>query len=109
MRIIAEAAKNFITYDKITTEQALRNAKELAFAAKEAKADSVKFQCHVFEDEQHKRSETRYDWIKLNEWLTPLNDFWNPLKKYCDEIGIEFMVTPMSKLAAQKIESLVEI
>lgn len=105
---VAEAGKNFITSDKITVKEALKNAKKLALVAKQAKADCVKYQCHVAEDELKKRHPKRHEWIQLNEILTSYRDFWLPLKEYCDEIGIEFMATPMSRLAAEKIEPLVK-
>jgi len=109
MRIIAEAAKNFITNDKITTPEALENAKLLVDVAVEAKSDYVKFQAHVAQDELVKRHIDRHLWIKLNEALTPLRDFWEPLKKYTDKVGVKLMITPMSKMAAIKIEDLVEV
>lgn len=93
----------------MTVQNALANAKLLARMAKDAGADAVKYQTHVFEDEQYKRSEARYEWIKLNESLTPLEEFWKPLKAFCDEIGVLFMTTPMSRLAAEKINELVTI
>jgi sialic acid synthase SpsE len=111
---VAEAGKNFIDVEWKGTaiphpvEYYLENAKKLALAAKEAGADAVKFQTHVFDDEQHLRSEARYEWIQFNESITPYHEFWKPLRAYCDEIGIEFMTTPMSKLAAQKVEDLVK-
>ena len=107
--VIAEAGKNFIITEKPTTEQCLNEAKNLARLAKGAGADAVKFQTHVFEDEQHKRDPSRHEWIKLNESLTPYEEFWKPLKEYCDSIGILFMTTPMSFLAAKKIADLVTV
>lgn len=107
--VIAEAGKNFIVTDKPTTEQCLDEAKNLARLAKLAGADAVKFQTHVFEDEQHKRDPSRHEWIKLNESLTPHEEFWKPLKEYCNSIGILFMTTPMSKMAAEKINDLVTV
>jgi sialic acid synthase SpsE len=106
--IIAEAGKNFIYKDPITIREALERAKALALRAKECGASAVKYQTHVFLDEQNKRSSKRNAWIIKNETLTPLDLFWIPLKEYCDEIGIEFMTTPMSMMAAVKINSLVK-
>ncbi len=105
--VICEAGKNWLTDENISSYDAYGNAKELASAAKECGADAVKFQCHVAEDEVRKRHPKRHDWIRLNEQLTPYKGFWEPLKAHCDYIGIEFMVTPMSKMAAQKMDPFV--
>jgi len=107
--LIAEAGKNFIdTQEEQSVQTYLENAKRLVLAAKAAGADAIKFQTHVFEDEQNKRSKSRYDWIRRNEQATPYNEFWKPLKEYCDAMGIEFMTTPMSTLAAKKVNDLVK-
>ena len=107
--IIAEAGKNFIncTCGGHSASFSLENAKDLALAAKKSGADVVKFQTHVFEDEQKKRDKSRHAWIVRNESVTPYDGFWKPLKQYCDEIGIEFLTTPMSKMAAIKVNDLV--
>ena len=107
--VIAEAGKNFIITEKPTTEQCLDEAKNLARLAKRAGADAIKFQTHVFEDEQNKRDPSRHEWIKLNESLTPFEEFWKPLKACCDELGILFMTTPMSHMAARKVNNLVTV
>src|SRR3990167_1703174 len=101
MFIIAEASKNWLIRENLPTSEALSNAKRLARVAKGAGADCVKFQCHVSEDELPKRHPKRHSWIKLNEALTPLRGFWEPLANYCHEIQIEFLITPMSVLAAE--------
>lgn len=107
---IAEAGKNFIDHDwkqvAFTIPYYAERAISLIKAAKEAGADAVKFQTHVFEDEQHLRGESRYDWIKFNESITPVS-FWKELKMQCDHYGIEFMTTPMSKMAAEKVNEFV--
>jgi sialic acid synthase SpsE len=108
-KISAEAGKNFIINDHPTIAQCLDEAKNLARVAKESGADAVKFQTHVFDDEQNKRAPVRYEWITLNESVTPYDEFWLPLKKYCDEIGITFMTTPMSRDAAIKVNDLVTV
>jgi len=66
----------------------------------------VKFQCHVYKDEHKKRSKKRHAWIKRNEKSTPLW-FWRYLKKYCDAQKVELLITPMSTMAARKINHLV--
>jgi sialic acid synthase SpsE len=111
MQIIAECGKNFIDNnwqeENKGTFYYLQNAKKLAREAKKAGADIVKFQTHCFEDEQYKRSKERHEWIKFNEIITPYFEFWKPLKEYCDELGIEFLITSMSKSAAIKINDFV--
>ena len=105
--VVAEIGKNWITKPDITQEEALENAKLLALQAKESMADTVKTQCHVLGDEQNKRSESRHDWIRQNEFLTPF-EFYKELKDYVESLGLKFLVTPFSKLAAMKIDSLVD-
>src|SRR3990167_9849340 len=108
VQVICEASKNFINREGMTVPEALENAKKLAWYAKDCGGDIFKTQCHVLEDEAKKRHTKRRSWIKLNEALTPFDTFWKPLKEYCDEIGIEMLVTPMSLLAAIKVNSLVK-
>lgn len=116
--IIAEIGKNFIQSKKERPiSEYLKNAKELVDAAKDADCDAVKFQTHNVFDEQaninitspHFKGSDRYSWVSRNTVSTPLNEFWEPLKKYCDEKDILFFTTPMSRMAAEKIESLVSL
>lgn len=107
IEIIAEFSKNQIIEENITVEECLANAKKLALEAKKAGADVGKWQCHVFEDEKEFRNEKRWDWIKLNERLTPYFGFWKPLCEFQEEIGLDFLVTPMSKSAAIKVNDFV--
>lgn len=113
--IIAEIGKNFIqTKEDKPVSEYLDNAEALAQAAQEAGADAVKFQTHWAEDEQlpikvispHFRGADRYSWVKRNTEATPLNEFWKPLKFYCDELGILFFSTPMSRGAAEILEKV---
>ncbi|MBI2055588.1 MAG: N-acetylneuraminate synthase family protein [Candidatus Sungbacteria bacterium] len=115
MFVVAEVGKNFInTAEERPVEEYLANAKALVKAAKEAGADAVKFQTHTVDDEQlnveivspHFKGADRHSWILRNERSTPFDDFWRPLKQYCDEIGIVFFSTPMSRGAAQKLQAL---
>ncbi|MDZ4299602.1 MAG: N-acetylneuraminate synthase family protein, partial [Candidatus Sungbacteria bacterium] len=110
--IIAEVGKNFIqTEEERPVAEYLENAKVLARAAKLAGADAVKFQTHTVEDEQlninvispHFKGADRYSWVTRNTNATPFDGFWKPLKTYCDEVGIIFFSTPMSRGAAQKL------
>lgn len=110
--VIAEAGKNFIYKNPlfgITTEECLERAKELVDKAKELDVSAIKFQTHVFEDEKEMRDESRFSWIQTNEELTPYDKFWKPLKEHCDTKGILFMTTPMSRLAAEKVNDLVKV
>jgi sialic acid synthase SpsE len=112
--IIAEAGKNFIqTEEEKSVEEYLKNAKELVRLAKKAGADAVKFQTHNTEDEQldvkvvaPHFSEERYKWVTRNTKTTPINEFWKPLKQYCDELGIIFFSTPMSRGAAKILDEV---
>lgn len=113
--VIAEIGKNFIqTEEEKSTAEYLENAKKLVLAAKEAGADAVKFQTHEVEDEQlnidivspHFKGSDRYSWVTRNTKATPLEDFWKPLKEYCDEKGIIFFSTAMSRKAAQKLNQV---
>ena len=113
--VVAEIGKNFIqTPEERPVEEYLENAKALVKAAHDAGADAVKFQTHNVEDEQlditvvspHFKGADRYAWVTRNTNATPLDAFWRPLKAYCDEIGIIFHSTPMSRGAAKKLNEL---
>lgn len=116
--VIAEIGKNFIeTEADRPVAEYLANAKKLVRAAKEAGADAVKFQTHSVEDEQlnievispHFRGADRYGWVKRNTEATPVKTFWKPLKRYCDELGIIFFSTPMSRGAARLLHKEVGV
>ena len=113
--VIAEIGKNFIqTQEERPVAEYLENAKALVKAAKDAGADAVKFQTHNVEDEQlnihvvspHFKGADRYSWLTRNTNATPLDAFWKPLKAYCDEAGITFFSTPMSRGAAKKLSEV---
>ena len=115
--VVAEVGKGFIqTEADQAVETYLQNAKELARLAKEAGADAVKFQTHTVEDEQantnvvapHFKGADRYNWVKRNTEATPAW-FWQELKKYCDDIGILFFSTPMTRGAAQLLNDNVGV
>jgi len=108
--IIAEAGKNFMhTEEGRPVAEYLVNAKQLVDEAVAGGAHAIKFQTHVVEDEQldmdvtspHFKGSDRYAWVTRNTEATPLEAFWKPLKAYCDEKGIIFMSTPMSRKAAE--------
>jgi len=111
---IAEIGKNFIqTKEEQSREQYLKNAKELILKAKEAGADAVKFQTHNVEDEQidlrvvspHFSGADRYSWVKRNNEITT-REFWQEIKSYCQEQGVTFFSTPMSRGAAMLLEGI---
>ncbi len=113
--IIAEIGKNFIqTEDDRSVEEYLENAKVLVDEAKKAGCDAVKFQTHELEDEilnvdivsPHFKARDRVSWITRNMNATPLEKFWKPLKRHCDEKEIIFFSTPMSRKAARKLEQV---
>lgn len=115
--IIAELGKNFIqTKEEKSRAEYLANAKALIKAAKEAGADAVKFQTHNVEDEQlnieivspHFSGSDRYNWVKRNNEITTV-EFWQELKRYCDELGIIFFSTPMSRGAAKILEEDIQV
>lgn len=112
---IAEIGKNFIQMEEDRPiAEYLDNAKRLVDAAKESGANAVKFQTHELEDEvlnidftsPHFKAKDRYSWVKRNTNATPLEGFWKPLKVYCDEKGIIFFSTPMSRKAAVKLNEV---
>lgn len=112
--VVAEIGKGFIqSKEDKTPEEYLRNAKELVKLAKQAGATAVKFQIHNVEDEQlnieisspHFVGSGRYSWVKRNTIATPFW-FWQELKRYCEDLGILFFATPMSRGAARILEKL---
>ena len=112
--MIAEIGKNFIqTLEDRPVEEYLQNAKDLVDAATSVGADAVKFQTHELEDEfinvdvisPHFKGSDRYSWIKRNMEATPLL-FWREIKQHCDNRGIVFFSTPMSRKAAMKLEEV---
>lgn len=111
VEIIAEAGKNFVTTkEEQSLEVLMEEAKKLIRAAKEAGADTIKWQAHA-NDEIHPDAklisphfdQDRYEWVKRNTY--PFS-FWVELKKYCEVVDIEFLATPMSKGAAILLEKL---
>ena len=113
--IIAEAGKNFMhTEEERPVAEYLENAKQLVDEAIKGGADAIKFQTHQVEDEQlnldvtspHFKGSDRYSWVTRNTNSTPKNEFWKPLKAYCDEKGIIFMSTPMSRNAARVLDEV---
>ncbi|TSC82972.1 MAG: hypothetical protein G01um101419_374 [Parcubacteria group bacterium Gr01-1014_19] len=118
--IIAEIGKNFIqTEEPQSVETYLKNARQLVDEAVAAGADAVKIQTHNVEDEilnisfvsphfPNWKSGDRYGWVKRNTLGTPVKEFLLPLKKYCEEKGIFFFSTPMSRGAAKILHEEVD-
>lgn len=113
--VIAEAGKNFIqSQDERPVAEYLKNAIQLVDEAAEAGADAIKFQTHNVDDEQlninivspHFKGSDRYSWVSRNTNSTPIEEFWKPLKKRCEEKGIIFFSTPMSRGAAIKLDQV---
>ncbi len=112
--IVAEIGKNFIQEEEVLDPKIyLKRSKKLIRLAKEAGADAVKFQTHQVDDEQadigvtspHFKGSDRYKWVKRNTEATP-KWFWEELKTYCEETGILFHSTPMSRGSARLLESI---
>ena len=101
--IIAEACDNHMG--------SFEMAKALARGAKNAGCDAVKFQHHLPSEEMLKESkmtdnfdEHLFDFLVQNALTIQEH---NKLKKFCDDIGIMYLCTPFSYLAAQQISELV--
>ena len=97
VQFVAEIGKNFIdTEEEQSVAVNLKKAKDLVDAAKNSGANAVKFQTHIVDDEllrldftsPHFRLTDRYSWVSRNQRATPLEDFWIPIKQFCDELGI---------------------
>ena len=88
----------------------LEVAREMSLRAKLSGADAIKFQHHLPDEEMLKNihlsdnfEEPLYDFLLKNALKI---DDHIALKSFCDEIGIIFFSTPMSKKAAQKLNEL---
>jgi sialic acid synthase SpsE len=95
----------------INHEGSFKKAKQLIDAALEARADCVKFQCHITEEEMvptdmkpGKISKERlWDIIKRCE-LSEKEEIL--LKQYCDKKGILYLSTPFSRQAADRLNAM---
>ena len=97
--VIAEACDNHMGD--------LAVAKEMALRAKLAGADAVKYQHHLPEEEMlpdtpmsKNMAEPLFDFLKKHALSL---DQHRELKRYCDEVGIEYMCTPFSYKAAEEL------
>lgn len=101
--IIAEAGINH--------EGDFEKAIQLIDMAKETGADCIKFQCHITEKEMIPTDmkpgdiseESLWDIIKRCE-LTEEEE--NNLKEYCEKVGIQYLSTPFSREAADRLERI---
>jgi sialic acid synthase SpsE len=100
--IIAEACDNHFGDIKI--------AKEMALLSKLSGADAVKFQHHIPDEEMLRDipmssnfTEPLYDF--LQKYALSLDDH-KELYNYCNSIGIEYLCTPFSYLAAKQINKI---
>ena len=112
IQIICEIGKSFvISKEEEPLEILLNRAKVLVEEAVKSGAKIVKFQCHFYEDEVQPDTkiksphfdQDRYEWVKRNTY--PVS-FWMELKQYCDELGVEFLCTPMSKGSAILLDNI---
>lgn len=89
----------------------LGNAKKLAYAAKMAGANTVKFQMHIAEEEtllsakspSYFKDETRFEYFKRTAFSFSQ---WAELIKYCKKINISFLCSPFSIEAINLLEKL---
>ena len=108
--IIAEAGVNH--------EGDIEIAKRLIREAKEGGADAIKFQTYKAETIASKHSPAYWDTSKeptksQYELFQKYDKFWKDefveLKKYCDEVGIEFLSTPFDIESANFLNKLMPV
>lgn len=108
--IIAEAGVNH--------EGSMDIAKRLIDEAKEGGADAIKFQTYKADTLASKDSPAYWDTSKepINsqyELFSKHDKFWKPemtaLKKYCDQVGVEFMSTPFDIASADFLNDLMNV
>jgi len=80
----------------------LEIAKSMAYEAKKAGANCIKFQHHIVNEEMlHDGFEATYDCIEKTSLTISEH---KELKEYCDNIGITYLCTPFSYKAACELE-----
>lgn len=108
--IIAEAGVNH--------EGSMEIAKRLVDEAKEGGADAIKFQTYKADTLASKDSPAYWDTNKeptksQHELFSKYDKFWKTemqiLKKYCDEVGIEFLSTPFDKESACFLNEMMDV
>ena len=103
--VIAEACINH--------EGDIKIAKEMVFHARAAGVDAIKFQLHVLDDEMLR------DAPKSDNFDEPLFDTLEKtnlsieehleLKELCENIGIDYMCTPFSKVSADQLNDFIGV
>ena len=96
--VIAEAGAN---HDR-NFDQALK----LIDAAKDSGADACKFQTYSSETLYVKNTPDFAGYVNINKLIKDIElprEWQKDLKKYCDEVGIEFMSTPFDEQAVQEL------
>lgn len=108
--MIAEAGVNH--------EGSMELAKRLIDEAKEGGADAIKFQTYKADTIASKDSPSYWDTTKeptksQHELFQKYDKFWKTefeeLKKYCDQVGIEFMSTPFDVESAKFLNDLMDV
>lgn len=108
--VIAEAGVNH--------EGNMDIAKRLVDEAKEGGADAIKFQTYKADTIASKDSPAYWDITKeptlsQHELFSKHDKFWKnemeELKKYCDEVGIEFMSTPFDIESATFLNEMMDV
>jgi len=74
---------------------------------------AIKFQMHIAEAESSihepfriqfsKEDKTRFDYWKRMEFTL---DQWKEIKRHCDEVGLDFICSPFSNLAVDRLEEI---
>ena len=107
-RLVGDSAPVFIVAEACDNHLGnMEEAKSMVRAAKRAGADAIKFQHHLPDEEMlpetpmsDNMQEPLYDFLKKYALTLDQHIF---LKKYCDEIGIQYMCTPFSLVAAKEL------
>lgn len=105
MTVIAEIAQ--------AHDGSLGTAHAYVDAVADAKADAIKFQCHIAAEEStpsepwrikfSPQDETRYEYWKRMEFSSSQ---WRELKSHCDERRLEFICSPFSVAAVELLEGI---
>jgi N,N'-diacetyllegionaminate synthase len=99
--IIAEAGANH--------NRDFEQAKSLIDVAKESGADVCKFQTYSSETLYSKNTNDFAGYKNINKLIKSIElprEWHKDLKKYCDEVGIEFMSTPFDESAVNELVDL---
>ena len=110
-RLIGEKYEPFVIAEiGINHEGNFQKAKKMVKDAYECRAECVKFQCHIIEDEMIKNDVVPAN-AKEPIWniiqrcsLTEEEDI--KLKKYVEKLGMIYLSTPFSRAAADRLEKM---